>query len=80
MEALTNSPEAALEEAGALTSLASLARTLVTARPGTQLSPDLAAALNSLRIEPHGSRAVLTASLPLALVGQLTGSATPSPR
>ena len=59
----------------ALTSLAGLARAVGTAQPGTHLSPDITAALDSLRIEPQGSRAVLTASLPLALVRQLTGSA-----
>ena len=75
VEALTASPDAALQEAAALTSLAGLARSFVTGQPGAQLSPDLIAALGSLRIEPQGSRAVLTASLPLALVRQLTGSA-----
>lgn len=75
IEALTASPDAALEEAGALTSLAGLARSLFTAQPDTHLSPDLIAALDSLRIEPHASRAILTASLPLALARQLTGSA-----
>jgi len=75
IEALTASPEAALEEAGALTSIAGIARSLSTAQPGTQLSPELTAALNSLQIQPHGSRAVLTASLPVALARQLTGTA-----
>ncbi len=76
IEALTPSPDAALEQAGALTSLAGLARTLLTAAPGASPSGPLLTALDSVRIEPHGSRAVLSASLPLDLLRQLTGDSS----
>lgn len=77
VEAITPSPDAALQEAGAIASLLSVARVLASAQPGITPSP-IARAIGSIQVEPRKSRAVLTASLPLDLLRQLA-STTPSP-
>ena len=68
--ALAPSPELAMQQAGALTGILGLVRTL-GARPDGG-SPQLAAALQSIAIAQVGSRTVVTIDLPAELLRQLT--------
>ena len=75
IEALAPTPEAAMQQTGALTGLLGLVRTLGQA---TQPSPEINAALSSVTVTQAGSRTVLRATIPLSLLHQLTAGTTPS--
>ena len=71
VEALADSPAAAMQQTGALTSLAGLLRTVSHAQPQP---PEIASALDSLTVTQAGSRTILRANLPLSLLRQLAAS------
>ena len=75
--ALAPTPELAMQQAGALTSLLGLVRTL-TSGSGTA-NPQIAAALRSIAIAQNGSRTVVTAAVPVDLVRQITHAPTGRP-
>lgn len=68
--ALAPTPELAMQQAGALTGVLGLVRTL-GAQPGGS-SPQLAAALQSIAIAQVGARTVVTIDIPADLLRQLT--------
>ncbi len=68
VDLLTPSPDTALQQSGALAGLLAVARTL--AQPATTPAT-LLQTLNSVQITPEGSRATLTATLPLDLLRTL---------
>ena len=77
IEAIAPSPDIALQQAGAISGLLSVARVLASAQPGITRSP-MARAIDSVRVAPEGPRAVLTATVPLDLLRELA-SASPAP-
>ena len=68
LAAVAPTPELAMQQTGALTSLAGLARSLGT-NAGTAIP--ITEALNSISITQNGSRTVVTADLPIELLRQI---------
>ncbi len=68
LAAVAPTPELAMQQTGALTSMAGVARTLGT---GAGTAGPIAATLNSISIAQSGSRTVMTADIPVELLRQL---------
>ena len=69
--ALAPTPELAMQQAGALSGLLGLARTLGSG--AKDADPGAAAAINSITVSQDGARTVLTVDLPTPLLRQMTG-------
>lgn len=72
VEILTPTPEAAMQQTGALTGLLGLVRSL-TAGAAAASPPEMKAALSSVSITQTGSRTLVTADLPTSLIRSLLG-------
>lgn len=76
VEEIAPTDGAAMNTAEGLDTMLSLLRTLEHSLPGNQGNPEIQGVLNSMKVDHHGNRAVVTATVPDSLLQQIV--ATPS--